>query len=402
MCSVNDISRFWNRFQKNKTVEFNHMIKNLACKQSISITGIILAGGLARRMGGKDKALLSLSNKYLIQYSLDILRPQVDKILINANRNHSIYENFGYTVLSDEITGFAGPLAGMATALQSVSTSHILVIPCDSPFLPNDLVERFIETLTLSNADICVAHDGERLQPVFALINKSTLPSLFKYLEDGHHKIDSWYNQQNMATVDFSDRSETFININTPDDLNKAEISMTLKSIKVPVIGFAAHSGTGKTTLLKNLIPILRNHQLRIGLVKHAHHGFEIDIPGKDSYELRKAGASQVIVGSQQRWAHIVETPDQKQKPSLASLITKFDYDNLDLILVEGFKLENIPKIEVFRPGLGKERLSTNRTGFIAIATDEELSDDNKLPRLDLNNIEEIANFILNHTKIKI
>ncbi len=372
------------------------MIKSVACKQSISITGVILAGGLARRMGGKDKALLTLSNKYLIQHSLDILQAQVEKVLINANRNHSLYEDLGYTVISDEITGFAGPLAGMATALQSVSTSHILVIPCDSPFLPNDLVDRFIETLTSSDADICVAHDGERLQPVFALINKKTLPSLLKCLEEGQHKIDSWYNQQKMATVDFSDLPDTFININTPEDLNKAEISMTLKNIKVPVIGFAAHSGTGKTTLLKKLIPVLRNHQLRIGLVKHAHHGFEIDIPGKDSYELRKAGASQVIVGSQLRWAHMVETPDQDQKPSLASLITKFDTDNLDLILVEGFKLEDIPKIEVFRPSLGKERLSTDQAGFIAIACDEILSDDNDLPTLDLNNIEEIANFILN------
>ena len=372
------------------------MIKSVACKQSISITGVILAGGLARRMGGQDKALLTLSNKYLIQHSLDIFQTQVEKVLINANRNHSLYEDLGYTVISDEISGFAGPLAGMATALQSVSTSHILVIPCDSPFLPNDLVDRFVETLTSSNADICVAHDGERLQPVFALINKSTLPSLLKYLKDGQHKIDTWYNQQNMAAVDFSDLPETFININTPEDLNKAEISMTLKSIKVPVIGFAAHSGTGKTTLLKNLIPVLRSQQLRIGLVKHAHHDFEIDIPGKDSYELRKAGASQVIVGSQLRWAHMVETPDQDQKPSLASLITKFDTDNLDLILVEGFKLEDIPKIEVFRPSLGKERLSTDQAGFIAIACDEKLSDDNDLPTLDLNNIEEIANFILN------
>jgi len=372
------------------------MIKSVACKQSISITGVILAGGLARRMGGTDKALLTLSNKYIIQHSLDILQPQLEKILINANRNRSLYEDLGYTVLSDEITGFAGPLAGMATALQSVSTSHILVIPCDSPFIPKNLVERFVKTYASSNADICVAHDGERLQPVFALINKNTLPSLLKYLEDGQHKIDTWYNQQNMATVDFSDVPETFININTPEDLQKAEISMTLKSIKVPVIGFAAHSGTGKTTLLKNLIPVLAKQQLRIGLVKHAHHGFEIDTPGKDSYELRKAGASQVIVGSQLRWAHIIETPDQEEKPSLVSLITKFDTDKLDLILVEGFKLEDIPKIEVFRPNLGKKRLSSYQTGFIAIASDEKLSDDTDLPRLDLNNIEEIANFILN------
>ena len=373
------------------------MSKKVACKQSISITGIILAGGLARRMGGEDKALLPFAGKYLIQHGLDRLEPQLDMILINANRNHKRYEELGFTVIKDDISGFVGPLAGMATALQTVSTSHILVVPCDSPFIPDVLVDRFTKAYLSSNAEICVAHDGKRLQPVFTLIKTTTLPSLLKYLEDGQHKIDTWYNQQEMVTVDFSDLPDTFININTPEELKKAEFRLTLNKIKVPVIGFAAHSGTGKTTLLKNLIPILKERGLRIGLVKHAHHGFEIDIPGKDSYELRKAGASQIIVGSQLMWAHIVETPEQQTKPSLANLISKFDHDNLDLILIEGFKLENVPKIELFRPSLGKERLSDTQTGFIAVATDNNLLDDEKLPVLDLNNIEEITDFILNH-----
>ena len=351
-------------------------------------------------MDGEDKALLLLSNKHLIRHILGILEPQIQQILINANRNHNIYEKLGHIVISDNIAGFAGPLAGMATALQTVSTSHILVVPCDSPFIPDNLVDRFRKKFLSTNADICVAHDGKRLQPVFALIKTCTLPSLLKYLDEGQHKIDAWYNQHNMVTVDFSDLPETFININTPEDLKKAELRMTLKNVKIPVIGFAAHSGTGKTTLLKNLIPVLKNKQLRIGLVKHAHHGFEIDIPGKDSYELRKAGASQVIVGSQLRWAHMVETPDQQEKPTLASLISKFDHDQLDLILIEGFKLEDIPKIEVFRPSLGKKRLSAEQSGFIAVATDEKLADDEQLPILDLNNIEEIADFILKQIEI--
>ena len=371
------------------------MTKKVACKQSISITGVILAGGKARRMGGEDKALLSLAGKYLFQHGLNHLEPQLEMILINANRNHKRYQDLGFTVVSDKIDDFAGPLAGMAAALQSVSTTHILVIPCDSPFIPKDLVGRFVKAYHSSHAEICVAHDGKRLQPVFALIKATSLPSLQKYLEDGKHKIDSWYNQQTVATVDFSDRPDTFININTPEDLNKAEIRMILNEMKVPVIGFAAHSGTGKTTLLKKLIPVLKERGLRIGLAKHAHHGFEIDIPGKDSYELRKAGASQVIVGSQLRWAHIVETPEQPSKPSLASLISKFDQDSLDLILIEGFKLENIPKIEVYRSELGKGRLANDQSNFIAVATDDKLSDDEKLPVLDLNHIEEIADFIL-------
>ncbi|MFK8066641.1 MAG: molybdenum cofactor guanylyltransferase MobA [Gammaproteobacteria bacterium] len=370
-----------------------------ACKQSISITGVILAGGLARRMGGGDKALLSLSGTLLIRHILDILEPQVDQVVINANRNHDQYKALGQTVLSDTIEGYVGPLAGMATAMKYVSSSHILVVPCDSPFLDENLVARFIKAYESSKADICVAHDGERLQPVFALIKTSTRASLEKYLADEQRKIDTWYSQQSMAKVDFSDLPEMFININTPEDLEKAESHMIMNKLDLPIIGFAAHSGTGKTTLLKKLIANLKEKQLRIGLVKHAHHGFEVDIPGKDSYELRKAGASQVIVGSQKRWAHMVETPENTANPTLASLINHFDHKTLDLILIEGFKLETIPKIEVFRPSLGKERLSKTKTGFIAIACDEPLEDDVQLPILDLNNTEQIASFVLELVK---
>lgn len=369
------------------------------CKQSISITGVILAGGLARRMGGKNKAFLKILDKALIQYILKNLEVSLDEILINANQNHKKFESLGFPVISDHIDGFAGPLAGMAAGLQTAKTSHILVVPCDSPFITDDLVSRFVTAHTQTNADICVAHDGQRLQPVFALINIKVLPSLLAYLESGNHKIDTWYEQQNMTTVDFSDAPQTFININTPEELRKSETQMMLNTIKTPVLGFAAHSGSGKTTLLTKLIPALKAKSLSIGLVKHAHHGFEIDYPGKDSYELRKAGATQVIVGSQLRWAHIVETPEAEEKPSLANLISQFEHDTLDLILVEGFKLENIPKIEVFRPTLGKERLSIEQDDYIAIATDEPLKEINSsrqdITALDLNNIDEIVSFVL-------
>ncbi len=374
------------------------MARNDACKQSLSITGVILAGGMARRMGGRDKALLPLSGHYLIEYCLRKLKTQIDTIIINANRNLEIYQSMGFPVISDSRDGFAGPLAGIATAMKYCETSHIFIVPCDSPFIPSTLVERFVDICRQTKADICVAHDGNRLQPVFGLIHTRTLASLEKYLDNGHNKIDTWYKQQSMSLVDCSDIPDTFININTPQDLEQAEQRMKERQHNVPVIGFAAHSGTGKTTLLKKLIPVLKKqYGQRIGLVKHAHHGFEIDIPGKDSYELRKAGASQVIVGSQQRWAHIVETPDKQEKPTLQSLIDHFDHENLDLILIEGFKLENIPKIEVFRPRLGKQRLSAEQTGYIAIATDDKLSDDVALPIIDLNDIEQIADFILDY-----
>ena len=162
----------------------------------------------------------------------------------------------------------------------------------------------------------------------------------------------------------------------------------------IPLIGFAAYSGTGKTTLLVNLLGIFTSQNLRVGIIKHAHHSFEIDYPGKDSYELRKAGASQVLIGSKKRWALLVENRDDDDKP-LEYHIRNLDLENLDLILVEGFKPEVIPKIELHRPSLGRDFLYLNDTSIIAIATDAELSIETELPVLDLNDPAQIARFII-------
>ena len=162
----------------------------------------------------------------------------------------------------------------------------------------------------------------------------------------------------------------------------------------VPLIGFAAYSGTGKTTLLVNLLGIFTALGLRVGVIKHAHHTFEIDYPGKDSYELRKAGASQVLIGSRQRWALLVENRHGDDKP-LEYHIRNLDLDNLDLILVEGFKPEVIPKIELHRPSLGHDLLYPGDESIIAIATDAAVSVATELPLLDLNNAQQIAEFII-------
>ena len=161
-----------------------------------------------------------------------------------------------------------------------------------------------------------------------------------------------------------------------------------------PLMGFAAWSGTGKTTLLVNLLGIFTARGLRVGVIKHAHHTFEIDYPGKDSYELRKAGASQVLIGSRKRWALLVETPDGDDK-SLQHHVRNLDLDNLDLVLVEGFKPEAIPKIELHRPSLGHDLLYPGDESIIAVATDTALPADTALPLLDLNNPQQIASFII-------
>ena len=161
-----------------------------------------------------------------------------------------------------------------------------------------------------------------------------------------------------------------------------------------PLLGFCAYSGTGKTTLLKRLIPILNENGLKIGLVKHAHHQFDIDHPGKDSYELRKAGAYEMMVASAKRWALVHETPERIGDPSLEELLCNLSLSELDLVLVEGFKHETLPKIELHRPSEGKPFLYPNDSSIIALATDLPMVEINKLPVLDLNDIDEIAEFI--------
>jgi len=182
-----------------------------------------------------------------------------------------------------------------------------------------------------------------------------------------------------------------------------------MKDTKVPVLGFAAFSGTGKTTLLTQLIPLLKNTGLRVGLIKHSHHNFEIDKPEKDSYRLRKAGASPIMIVSSHRRATITEFAEVTE-PKLVDQINALDSTDLDLILVEGFKTENFPKIELHRPSLKNKLLFPHDPSIIAIAADENftLTTDNtnlaeanltsisQPPPLDINNPKQIANFILN------
>lgn len=172
---------------------------------------------------------------------------------------------------------------------------------------------------------------------------------------------------------------------------------MNLTEIKIPILGIAAYSGTGKTTLLVNIIPLLKERGFEVGVIKHAHHTFEIDTPGKDSYEIRKAGANQMLIGSKQRWALMVEQDEEDAKTRLEEYITQLDQDKLGLILVEGFKPEAIPKIELHRPSLSHPLISATDDSVIAIATDGIMEEKTSLPTLDLNNHKAIVDYIINN-----
>ena len=167
-----------------------------------------------------------------------------------------------------------------------------------------------------------------------------------------------------------------------------------LSNAHIPILGFAAWSGTGKTTLLRRLLPILAGRGIRVGMVKHAHHDFEVDTPGKDSYELRKAGAAQMLISSRRRWALMVERPVDREPP-LDEVLLELDQELLDLILVEGFKHERFPKIELHRPSFGRPLLHPRDDTIVAVATDAPLDVPVSLPMLDLNSPEKIASFVI-------
>ena len=191
-------------------------------KKNPHITGLILAGGQARRMGGIDKGLIQLRGRAMIEYIIDALLPQVSSLLINANRNLDAYQALGFEVLSDDIDGFQGPLAGMAAGLKHCQSGYIATAPCDGPLLPSDYVKTLHCAAQQAGSKISVGFDGKRLQPVYALIHAGLLPDLLAYLAAGERKIDGWYHNHGYAQADFSFCPQMFTNINTRADLQAA------------------------------------------------------------------------------------------------------------------------------------------------------------------------------------
>lgn len=194
----------------------------------MAISAIILAGGRATRMNGFDKGLVLLQQKPLIQHVIGRLSPQVDDIMINANREITQYQAFGYKVLQDEVEDFLGPLAGFSLGLKHAKHEYLLTVPCDSPLLPPVLATRMMSALISARADIAVASSDGYAHPVFCLCNKTVLPSLALYLEQGERRVSAWQKSQKYIEVDFSDCSEAFANLNTFEDLAALALKLSL------------------------------------------------------------------------------------------------------------------------------------------------------------------------------
>ena len=184
-----------------------------------SVTGLILAGGKGSRMGGIDKGLQAFRARRLIDHVYERIAPQVGGVIINANQNQEAYRAFGVRVVSDAVGGFAGPLAGMHAGLSVSKRPFLASVPCDSPFLPEDLVARLYARIDETGAELAVAKTGDQPHPVFSLMRRSVLDHLSGFLKEGGRKIDAWYATLNVVEVAFDDEVEAFSNINTLDEL---------------------------------------------------------------------------------------------------------------------------------------------------------------------------------------
>ena len=187
------------------------------------ITGVILAGGQGRRMGSVDKGLKPLRGRPMVAWVIERFGPQVDELLINANQNVETYASLGYRIIPDEIAGFAGPLAGLHRGLSEAAHELVATAPCDSPFLPRDLIVRLRSALDRENAQLAVARTGDQPHPVFCLCRKSVLPGLTEFLAGGGRKIDAWYSKLKVAEVRFDDEAAAFSNVNTEAELQAFE-----------------------------------------------------------------------------------------------------------------------------------------------------------------------------------
>lgn len=443
------------------------------------VLGGLLTGGMGRRMDGLDKGLVPLNGKPLAQHVIERLAPQVDALLVNANRNQDRYQTFGYAVVADHFTGFQGPLAGMEALLRAASSSFsdtecidsgnrhhdtapepanpgasaagagsgaasghtrrhtlrevagIVTAPCDAPYLPEDLVARLTAHFSEHGIDRgAVASVGGRLQPVFAYLPVSALADLQAALEAGERKIDRWFAHEKFLEINFPDSAQ-FSNLNTPEDLATQTQVVTHTRFGAPVIGISAPSGTGKTTFLTGLLPRLKAAGLTVGVIKRAHHNVEIDKPGKDSFEIRHAGADRVLLAAHTRWALMVETP-HATPANPAELVARIESPELDLVLIEGFDLEGVNRVVLAREGTQGAadtkdyRGGTNGAGSIlarfsdrpnvesskpnmpqpsaaarsrAGAFESAAVDTSVLPQLDLNNLAQAAEFFIEYAK---
>jgi len=360
------------------------------------IVGLVLAGGRSTRMG-TDKAEVILDNRTLLDQVSDRLKRQVETILINSNANHKT----PYVTIPDQLADFQGPLAGILSGLTFVKqhmpgATHLLSVPIDTPFFPEDLTQKLAAAAT-PKAGIIVARSNGNLHPVFALWPVQLTDDLEAFLtESNDRRVKSFFARHPLTIVDFDETGgDPFFNINTPQDLDTAEKRIATKP---KIIGISGWKNSGKTGLAVRLVSELTARGYKVSTIKHAHHDFDIDKVGADSFRHREAGAHEVTIVSGTRYAIMHELRGAPE-PSFEEILSRLA--PCDLVLIEGYKREPIPKIEARRlEAKNTTPLAGTDPWIKAIAADHTVAETH-LPVFDLNDTRTIADFVEQVTGLK-
>ena len=352
------------------------------------VTGVLLAGGKSRRMG-QDKAQLEFSGKTLFDRSLELLQEFFSTVIIAGDRPDLMRPTI--PSIADIYPGSA--LGGLHTGLQAATTDWIFVAPCDMPYPDQRIVECLLQCRT--GFDAVVPRTFAGYEPVFALYHKNCLPQMEAMLQQNQFRIYDFYQRINIRYLDPPELpvgwQRSLININTPEQLAKI---MEEKPMTPPVISIVAKSGTGKTTLLEKLIAELKQRGYKVGAVKHDAHSFSIDHEGKDSWRLTQAGADTMLITSPDKVAMVKQNPPD-QEPLLTETIANYCAD-LDIVLTEGFKRSNMPKIEVHRRERSEKLLCRGEEydpSLFGVASDSPLELD--VPVFDINDAAGLCDLIV-------
>jgi len=349
--------------------------------QSISFTGVILAGGDSSRMG-RDKAQITHRGKPLWRSSYDALASTCNDLLIAGRRPDLAAAKV--PCFTDRLAGSA--LAGIETGLVHCKSEWITVLPCDLPYPSVSLLNR-LQAACSTDVDAVVPRTRTGREPLVACYRKSALKPITCRLESGNPKILDLLDELNVCYLGEEDLPDgwrrAFTNINTPADLEQL-------LAPPPAISFFANSGTGKTTLIENLIRELMKNGWTVGALKHDAHNFEIDHEGKDSWRLARAGAAVTAISSSTKTAVISQ---HQSEQSLDEILLSFA-GKVDIVLTEGFRQSRLHKIEIHRTELNRPLISQlqNVPGLVAVASDSPV--DTEVPVFDLNEITELSTFI--------
>jgi molybdopterin-guanine dinucleotide biosynthesis protein MobB len=368
---------------------------------------IILCGGLSTRMGC-DKAFLPFGDTPLLKYQIQRFEPYFSNIYLSVPKHEErpidYTAHFGYPVIEDEYAHI-GPMGGLYSCLHNTTEDVLFFTAVDAPFTDPKLALDLCSRLESEpNKYACAIQNPEgRIQPLFAAYTKDCLPVIERLIEKESYKLKMLLTPKQTIIPDMFLPPEQFFNMNDPASYYYAlqklaskkpgmfpagfDSSVSTSKKAVPVISFTAKSGTGKTTYLEKLIPLLKKEHLRLAVIKHDAHGFEIDKPGKDSYRLTHAGADHMILTNENQTAAIIA--HHGQHPDLDTILSRIEH--VDFIITEGYKLCDQPKIHLLRKGYNETPVG-NQENVIAYVTDFSFEAD--VPVFDLNRPEDLVPFL--------